>query len=94
MSIEFDATYRDGSLHPDQPLHLPENTPVRVWVRPRPPGTLPVPFPTNREEVLALRPQSPRITPEEFDAIIDKYSVSVGSLPENFSRADIYSDHD
>jgi len=26
--------------------------------------------------------------------LIAKYSVSVGSLPADFSRADIYSDHD
>jgi hypothetical protein len=29
-----------------------------------------------------------------LDALIEKYSVSVGSLPPDFSREDIYSDHD
>lgn len=94
MSIEFDATYRDGTLHPDEPLHLAENTPVRVVAVPKTEVFPPMPFPTSREEVLAIRPKSPQITPEEFDAIVAKYSVSVGSLPEDFSRADIYSDHD
>lgn len=94
MSIEFDATYRDGSLHPDQPLHLPENSLVRVRVQPRPPGLLPVPFPTNREEVLALRPKSPRITGAQLRDLIAKHAVSVGTLPPDFSREDIYSDHD
>ncbi|MGE3243116.1 MAG: hypothetical protein AB7G28_03795 [Pirellulales bacterium] len=48
----------------------------------------------TREQIIALRPKSPKLTPEEFDAIIDKYSVSIGSLPADFSREDIYSDHD
>ncbi len=32
MNIDIDATYRDGALHPETPLNLPENTPVRVRV--------------------------------------------------------------
>jgi hypothetical protein len=94
MSIDIDATYRDGAIHPDQPLNLPDNTPVHVRVVPKAEGFLPDPFPTKREEVLAIRPTPPRITAEEFDALVEKYSVSVGSLPLDFSREDIYSDHD
>jgi hypothetical protein len=63
-------------------------------VVPKAEGFLPDPFPTNREEVLAIRPKSPRFTAEKLQQLIDKYSVAVGSLPEDFSRADIYSDHD
>jgi hypothetical protein len=48
----------------------------------------------TREQIIALRPKSPKLTPEEFDAIIEKYSVSVGSLPVDFSREVVYSDHD
>lgn len=94
MTIDIDATYRDGALHPETPLNLPENTPVRVRVLPKPGTSLPVPFPKTREEILAIRPKSPRITAEEFEALIKKHSVSVGSLPVDFSREDIYSDHD
>jgi hypothetical protein len=100
MSIEFDATYRSGAIVPNHPLALPENTPVRVVVvekdaastsdKPRVVSTKGL----TREQIIALRPKSPKLTPEEFDAIIDKYSVSVGSLPPDFSREDIYSDHD
>ncbi len=89
MTIDIDAMYRDGALHPVTPLNLPENTPVRVRVVPKPDS-----IPSNPDESRALPPKSPRITPEEFDAIIKKYSVSVGSLPVDFSREDIYSDHD
>jgi hypothetical protein len=34
MSIDVNATYRNGALYPDTPLGLPENTPVRVHVVP------------------------------------------------------------
>jgi hypothetical protein len=98
MAIETDSSYRDGAIYPSQPLPLPENTQVRVVVVPKAGEPVapayPTPFPTTREEVLANRPQSPRIMPEEFRAIIEKHSVSIGSLPEDFSRADIYSEHD
>jgi hypothetical protein len=94
MAIDIDATYRDGAIHPDVPLNLPDNTPVRVRVVPKPAVFPPTPFPTAREEVLAIRPKSPRFTAEQLEELIDKYSVSVGSLPEDFSRADIYSEHD
>ena len=100
MSIEFDATYRAGAIVPNQPLALPENTPIHVVVvekdaaapRGNPRGISLKGL--TRDEIIALRPKSPKLTPEEFDAIIDKYSVSVGSLPPDFSREDIYSDHD
>jgi hypothetical protein len=96
MAIETDGSYRDGAIYPSQPLPLPENTPVRVVVVPKTAATVtpPSPFPTTREDILAIRPKSPRFTPEELDALIDKNHVSVGSLPSDFSRADIYSDHD
>jgi predicted DNA-binding antitoxin AbrB/MazE fold protein len=89
MTIDIDATYRDGAIHPDVPLNLPENTQVRVRVLAKP-----APQKMTPEEIIAIRPKSPRITPEQFDEIIKKHSVSVGSLPADFSREDIYSDHD
>ncbi len=89
MSIDIDATYRDGAIHPDRPLSLPNDTPVRVRVVAKnEAGTL------TKEQIIFLRPKSPRITSEEFRARIAKYAVSVGSLPVDFSREDIYSDHD
>lgn len=86
MTIE--ATYRDGAFYPALPVSLPENTRVEV--------KLPTEGPKLRtpEEMLAARPQSPKITSEEFRARIAKYAVSVGTLPADFSREDIYSDHD
>lgn len=82
MTIDIDATYRDGALHPVTPLNLPENTPVHVRVETSPAGN---------DVVL---PPSPRFTAEEFRAAIERYAVSVGTLPPDFSREDIYGDHD
>jgi predicted DNA-binding antitoxin AbrB/MazE fold protein len=87
MTIHVNATYRNGVIHPDQPLALPEGAELRVMVVPVVPGPA-------QGDTLSIRPESPKITPEEFDAILDKYSVSVGSLPVDFSREDIYQDHD
>jgi hypothetical protein len=100
MSIEFDATYRSGAIVPNQPLALPDNTPVHVVVvendtsSPRDKPRAVSLKGLTREEIIAMRPKSPKFTSEELDALIEKYSVSVGSLPPDFSREDIYSDHD
>jgi len=94
MTIDIDATYRDGAIHPDTPLNLPNNTPVHIRVVAKSAVFPPIPFPKTREEVLAIRPKSPRITSEEFRARIAKFAIKAPSLPTDFSRADIYSDHD
>ena len=35
MNLEFKATYRDGAVHPETPINLPENTPVHVHLEGR-----------------------------------------------------------
>ena len=82
MTIDIDATYRDGAIHPETPLNLPENTPLRVHVV------------AKTQKGTASLPPSPRFTAEELRERIAKYGVSVGTLPPDFSRDDIYSDHD
>jgi hypothetical protein len=92
MAIHVHATYRAGAIHPDQPLALPENTEVDVVIVPiaKTSGG-----PAAKEpDIAAIRPKSPKMTPEEFRALIAKNAVSVGTLPPDFSREDIYSDHD
>ena len=89
MTIDIDATYRGGAIHPDAPLNLPENTPVHVRVVPTA-----GPIPLTREEIIARRPKAPKITPQEIRERLAKYAVHVGTLPADFSREDIYSDHD
>ena len=88
MPIETNATYRDGALYPDQPLNLPENTPVLVRVLTATDRDL------TPEEILALRPKAPRLTVEQFDEIMRKNTFRAPSLSPDFSREDIYSDHD
>jgi hypothetical protein len=90
MTIHTHATYRAGAIHPDQPLGLPENTELYVVVVPAS-GENQAARDANIEHI---RPKAPRFTAEELDAILDKYHVSVGSLPVDFSREDIYQDHD
>lgn len=48
------------------------------------------------QELLArhLPLQNHPITPEEFDTELEALSIDGPSLPPDFSRADIYSDHD
>jgi hypothetical protein len=101
MSIEIDATYRSGAIYPEQPLALPENTPVRVVVVEKAASAAPSEKPRGvslkgltREQIIALRPKAPKFTGDELRELIAKHSVSVGSLPADFSREDIYSDHD
>jgi predicted DNA-binding antitoxin AbrB/MazE fold protein len=82
MTIE--ATYRDGAFYPVNPITLPENTRVEINLPAQP----------TREEIIAMRPKAPKFTGAQLDALIEANHVSVGSLPADFSRADIYSDHD
>jgi hypothetical protein len=90
MTIQVHATYRAGAIHPDFPLALPDNTEVNVVV-------VPVSDPTKRtarEEIEAIRPTAPRFTADELRERLAKSAVRVGSLLPDFSREDIYSDHD
>lgn len=86
MTIHAQATYRDGALHLTQPLGLDENTSVNVTIVPTPAA--------SGDDIVALRPKSPKISSEEFRERLAKYAVRVGTLPVDFSREDIYNDHD
>jgi predicted DNA-binding antitoxin AbrB/MazE fold protein len=92
MTIHVHATYRAGVIHPDEPLGLPENTEVDVVVVPVF-DTAPT-APQTEDDLDAIRPKSPKMTSQEFRELIAKHAVRVGSLPPDFSREDIYSDHD
>jgi hypothetical protein len=90
MSIHVHAMYRAGVIYPDQPLSLPENTEVDLTV---------VPVSGHRgtqsaASAEARRPAAPRFSVADLVARLSRYAVSVGALPNDFSRADIYRDHD
>jgi predicted DNA-binding antitoxin AbrB/MazE fold protein len=92
MVLHFQATYEDGVLRPSVPLALPDRTRVEVTV-------------VAADEVLGkeaenevedeeVRPAAPRLTVEEFRRILANRGPGVGTLPIDFDRHDIYSDHD
>jgi hypothetical protein len=92
MIIHTHATYRDGAIHPDHPLGLPDNTEVNVVI---------VPVDSTGEkaagqqpDIAALRPPAPRFTSKEIRERLAKHAVRVGSLPPDLSREEIYSNHD
>ena len=88
MSIKIHATYKDGVLLLDGPLPLPEGAELDVTV------TLDEGQPAASIGKAAIAPKPAKISSEEFLARVKKYAVGVGSLPVDFSRADIYRDHD
>jgi hypothetical protein len=90
MSIHVHALYRAWVIYPDHPLSLPENTEIDLTV---------VPVGGRRdiqpaESAQARRPAAPRFTAEDLAARLNRHAVSVGALPSDFSRSDIYRDHD
>ncbi len=88
MTINVHATYRDGLIHPAVPLNLPDNTPVEVTIVASK-GTVSAP-----PESDSPRPVAPRITVDELRSLLAKHAVTIGTLPADFSRADIYSNDD
>ena len=89
MVLHFQATYEDGALRPDVPLALPDRTRVDVTVKAQDEAF--VEEGDNEDEV---RPEAPRLTVEEFRRILANRGPGVGTLPVDFDRHDIYSDHD
>lgn len=90
MSIHLHGIYKAGVILPDQPLPLPEGAAIDVTVT----LTQPTQGSPQAEVFEILQPSVPSISPEELQARIDQFAVAVGSLPVDFSRADIYQDHD
>ena len=85
MEIHSQGVYKAGVIQPEQPLELPDNTKVRFVL---------VPEGEPKSSEGADERAKPPITREELDELILKYGVAVGTLPPDFSRDDIYSDHD
>jgi predicted DNA-binding antitoxin AbrB/MazE fold protein len=87
MVIHVDATYENGILRPSEPLNLPNATPVHVTVVPQ-------------SDILAddtdedILPAGPVLSVEEFQRIMKEGTILAPSLPLDFDRDDIYSDHD
>ena len=89
MSIHIHGTYKAGVIYPEQPLALPDDTKVELVVT-----TSPVGEPDTNTAERAPSSDAPRISNEELEDRLRRFGVSVGTLPVDFSRADIYDDHD
>jgi hypothetical protein len=81
MGQEFHATYEHGILRLDVPLPLPEQTRVTGIV-------------SNAAPAETLPSAADSMTIEEFDRQLDELALDVPPLPADFSRADIYLEHD
>ena len=83
MTQEFYATYDHGVLRLDSPLAIPDQTRVTGLVT----GV------NTSDGKLPTAPQD-RLSDEEFERLLDELALDVPPLPPDFSRADIYLDHD
>lgn len=82
MPNEFHATYEHGVLKLDAPLSLPEQARVTGLV-------------LGVETPSGVNAASPKLSDADFEKLLDEFSVhGCQSLPADFSRNDIYSDHD
>lgn len=80
MSEQIDAIYDHGVLRPLAPLALPDKSRVKVTVDAQSTGE-------SVDETTADKGV-------DFDAELDPLLFDGPSLPPDFSRADIYADHD
>ena len=80
MGEEFHTTYEHGILRLDAPLALPEQTRVTGVVSGVSSSATPHP--------------ADSLSDEEFERMLDEMALDVPPLPPDFSRADIYLDHD
>jgi predicted DNA-binding antitoxin AbrB/MazE fold protein len=87
MVIHIEATYENGILRPSEPLNLPNATPVHVTIV----AQSNILTEDNDEDIL---PAGPTLTFEEFQRIMKEGTICAPSLPLDFDRDDIYSDHD
>jgi predicted DNA-binding antitoxin AbrB/MazE fold protein len=80
MSEQVDAIYDNGVLKPLTPLALPDKARVKL--------TVDTPSESNSAEATV------ETAGADFDAELDPLLFDGPSLPPDFSRADIYADHD
>ena len=93
MSEQFDAIYDHGVLKPFGPLALPDKTLVKVTVDPQL-GDSPKEIANRIQNRCESDPSSSDDARSGFDAELEALLFDGPSLPPDFSRADIYADHD
>jgi predicted DNA-binding antitoxin AbrB/MazE fold protein len=110
MAITVEAIYEDGVLKPAQPLPLQEHERVSVTVEAKQPSlaeriaararALPPEVLDALSDLAGPQPpryiSEPRPTPAQFEQLLSDLAAGppLPVLPADFSRADIYDDHD
>ncbi len=83
MTRIVQAIYENGVLRPLEPLSLPEKQLLTIAI-------------TEAELAAKDAAETPALSHEEFDRLLDELASgpTLPILPPDFSRADLYADHD
>ena len=88
MNPQIDAIYEDGVFKPLVAITLPDKAHVRLTVSASA-------LPTVSSDAVEPETRVPdNGDADDFDAQLDELLFDGPSLPADFSRADIYADHD
>jgi predicted DNA-binding antitoxin AbrB/MazE fold protein len=88
MTSEIDAIYENGVFKPLVPLSLPDKAQVRLTVSSSADANV------HRDAIDRETAPTANGAYDGFDAELDELLFDGPSLPADFSRADIYADHD
>lgn len=94
MSQQIDAIYDHGVFKPLVPLDLPNKARVKLTVDSQTVGEPEQSTPGRQEAGPEGRVTKGSEVPADFDAGLDALLFDGPTLPADFSRADIYADHD
>jgi predicted DNA-binding antitoxin AbrB/MazE fold protein len=86
MTRSIHAVYESGVLRPLEPLNLPEKKLVTVTIVDE----------TQAESEAPFLPDPAPLSDDDFEHLLDELALgpALPHLPADFSRADVYSDHD
>jgi predicted DNA-binding antitoxin AbrB/MazE fold protein len=86
MTINVQAVYEHGILRPLEPVNLPENERVTITIAEN--------AQTNSDPKAIAEASS--ISDDEFERLLDELASgpTLPHLSADFSRADVYADHD
>ena len=86
MSRSVQAVYENGVLRPLEPLNLPEKKLVTVTVSEE----------VQTKNGAPLVPEAAALSDDDFERLLDELASgpTLPHLAADFSRADVYGDHD
>lgn len=82
MSRSFQAIYENGALYPVESINLPEKKVLTVTI-------------AEVDQIPNSTPLQP-VSEEEFERLLEELASgpAIPPIPPDFSRKDIYTDHD